>query len=46
MAEIRTADIEDLKRPSSVNRRKHPQTLTRASINRTVDLMRLDIGLR
>ena len=46
MAEIRTADIEDLKRPRSVNRRKHPQTLTRASINRTVDLMRLDIGLR
>lgn len=45
MAEIRTADIEDLKRPRSVNRRKHPQTLTRASINRTVDLMRLDIGL-
>ena len=45
MSEIRTADIEDLKRPRSVNRRKHPQTLTRASINRTVDLMRLDIGL-
>ncbi len=44
IADIRTADIEDfiadLKKPRIVNRRKAPRTLTPASINRTIELMR------
>ena len=44
IAEIRTADIEDfiadLKKPRIVNRRKELRTLTPASINRAIQLLR------
>jgi integrase len=44
IAEIRTADVEDfiadLRRPRIVNRRPEPRTLTNASINRTIELLR------
>ena len=44
LAEIRTADVEDfiadLRKPRIAGRRKTPRTLTPASINRTIELMR------
>jgi integrase len=44
IAEIKTADIEDfiadLRKPRVVNRCKEPRTLTPASVNRTIELMR------
>src|ERR1700688_1597398 len=44
MAEIKTANIEDfiadLRKPRIVNRRPEPRTLTNASINRTIELLR------
>jgi integrase len=44
LAEIRTADVEDfiadLRKPRIAGRRKTPRTLTAASINRTIELMR------
>lgn len=44
LAEIKTADVEgfiaDLRKPRIAGRRKTPRTLTPASINRTIELMR------
>jgi integrase len=44
IAEIKTANIEDfiadLRKPRIVNRRPEPRTLTNASINRTIELLR------
>ncbi len=44
LAEIRTADVEDfiadLKKPKIAGRRKKPRTLSPASINRTIEIMR------
>ncbi len=44
LADIRTADVEDfiadLRKPRIAGRRKTPRTLSAASINRTIELMR------
>jgi hypothetical protein len=44
LAEIKTADVEDfiadLRKPKIAGRRKKPRTLSPASINRTIEIMR------
>jgi integrase len=44
LVEIRTADVEDfiadLRKPKIIGRRKKPRTLSPASINRTIEIMR------